>query len=140
MALVEFLCLLTNQYFVFVSVSCFLYIRNLSQFPMTFVLDLSDQILLKNLKVVLILKYIDLEIYCLLKMKNNQSLYNRFPRNCCHWLLQISFRLVRVSLLQWRKITYFIFFSGEGERSRDKRRVKKRAGDSEEIGTIVSVE
>ena len=107
---------------------------------MTFVLDLSDQILLKNLKVVLILKYIDLEIYCLLKMKNNQSLYNRFPRNCCHWLLQISFRLVRVSLLQWRKITYFIFFSGEGERSRDKRRVKKRAGDSEEIGTIVSVE
>ena len=35
---------------------------------------------------------------------------------------------------------YFIFFSGEGERSRVERRVKKRAGDSEEIGTIVSVE
>ena len=29
---------------------------------MTFVLDLRDQILLLNLKVVLILKYIDLEI------------------------------------------------------------------------------
>jgi len=94
LALVEFLCLLTNQYFVFVSVSCFLFIGNLSQFPMTFVLDLRDQILLLNLKVVLILKYIDLfrakseafeALYCLLKMENNQSLYNRFPRNCCQF-------------------------------------------------------
>ena len=55
-------------------------------------------------------------------------------------LVVMSFtRLVRVSLLQWRKIILF-FFSREGERSRVERRVKRRAGDSEEIGTIVSVE
>ena len=34
----------------------------------------------------------------------------------------------------------FYFFLREGERRRVERRVKKRAGDSEEIGTIVSVE
>ena len=35
---------------------------------------------------------------------------------------------------------YFIFFSREGERSRVERRVEKKAGYSEEIGTNVSVE
>ena len=55
-------------------------------------------------------------------------------------LVVMSFtRLVRVSLLQWRKI--ILFFSQEKESEAElKDEWKKRAGDSEEIGTIVSVE
>ena len=55
MALVEFLCLLTNQYFVFVSV---MFSFSKKSEPISNDLCLRDQILLfKNLKVVLILKY-----------------------------------------------------------------------------------
>ena len=74
---------------------------------MTFVLDLRDQILLLNLKVVLILKYIDL--VRAKSVENNQSLYNRFPHNCCHQLPPCS--IVSVAVEE----SYFIFFSGEGE-------------------------